>query len=582
MFELNFLVIFATSLSVTLGSIPIIKRLATVYNLFDFPDHEKFTGKEMRRVHTKPIPRLGGLAIVFGFFLSILLWVSSEPFKSIYIGSFALFVTGMIDDIRTLTAKSRFLIQLTIALFTVISGDLVLSNIWFTSNFSIHLPQYVDVLFSVFIIVGATNAVNLVDGLDGLAGGLVLIGIVFISMLHFLSTGDMELVVILSVPLAGSILGFLRYNTFPASIFMGDGGSNWLGFLIGALMLVVAKGLMVSGSQLGLNLAANGLVVPFLSILCSLSVPIVDTACVIIYRFRRGFKPWIPDKSHFHHSLLRIGLTHAQSVGAIYFLALLVGIAGIIPVAYPFYGFNFFPLLGIGFLFLIIATSMRATEVRWIYAVRRFLVDSLQESRSRTRDFLRAFLGFVSRYIIYGILAGAPLLSGVTPQTVGFAAIVGLFLLTLGLFSRDTEGFFQGFVIAVASSVLLTAINTNTLFIEVMGVRYSLQSAYNIAFIALFFTTVAFTLVSFNKNYLILTPTDFLMTAIPLIYLFIPEPFRSDYRLNIISLRSLVLFIAIRALSKGQKGNLRRIRTVLLFGLLYVVLTSLYGLRIVY
>lgn len=586
MLELDLFVIFVTSLALTFAIIPLIVRFSDAYGLYDYPDFlpTRNSNQEVppRRVHTKPIPRLGGLGIVTGFFLGMLIWVSPLPLRSIFFVSLLMFTVGVVDDLKPLSAKIRLTMQCICAGLVVWYGGLNIESFRVTDTIQFPLAPWAGGLLSVFIIVGAINAINLSDGLDGLAGGVVLIGIVLLSMLHFLATHDIELILCFSVPLIGSLLGFLRYNTHPATIFMGDGGSNWLGFMIGSLIVLVLNGATMSNNMTVLELHKGENSVPFISAIMCLAVPIVDTAVVMLRRMASGKQIMAPDRGHFHHTLLKIGLSHPQSVASIYFLALVAGTLGLMPIAYPSYEFSWVPYFSAFALMLLIPLSLRinSTLNARILSIRdQFFVQ--RQSSPLVKKLIRG-LDTLNRYLIYSILAVAPLLAGIPHWGIGYSALAALALMLVSIFASDRQNFFQSFVISISASILLTAINFNTLSIEFMGHRYYIQFFYNAAFISLLFTTLLYSFLTARSRSLVITPTDFLMVGLPLMFLFIPEPYQSEFRFNIISLRSLVLFISIRALTRSHKGSIRRVRMVCMLGLLYVVLTALCGFKITY
>ena len=184
------------------------------------------------------IPNLGGTAILVGFFLAILLGKSHSGITSVYLCSLLMFITGFLDDLKNISPKIRLGVQIATAGLTVWMNSLTIPSLYLTPAFSIALPEWFGFCLSVFIIIGAINSVNMVDGLDGLAGGLVLISTLLLSLLYVIKTNDYGLLLVFSIPMAGAILGFLKYNTYPASIFMGDSGSNWLGFMLGVLLKI--------------------------------------------------------------------------------------------------------------------------------------------------------------------------------------------------------------------------------------------------------------------------------------------------------------------------------------------------------
>lgn len=578
--------VFVTSLVLTFSIIPLVLRFAHARQLYDHPDLtvDLVTGGPIisRRIHTRPMPRLGGIGMVIGFFVSALLWTYSTPLMPIYFASLLTFGIGVLDDFRSLSAKLRLVIQVLIATFVVIQMHLPILQLSFTPSIVWQIPDYLGYALSIFVIVGAINAINLTDGLDGLAGGVVMIGIVLLSMLYFLTTGDLNLLLCLSLPLLGSLLGFLKYNTHPATIFMGDGGSNWLGLMVGILLVFVLSGASLVGVGSDFQVKLSTVEVPFLSAILCIALPVLDTAFVMVRRMMAGKNPMAADKTHFHHTLLFIGLSHSQSVTAIYFLSLVVGAIGLMPVAYPGYKLSWVSFVAIGFWVLILSLSLKIDE----NAAERilFFKRKLSLNQSFKPIYLRVvtYLEVFNRYLIYAILSVVPLLSGIPDTGLGYAAAVGFILLLIASLAPENESFFQSFVISVASAILLTAINFNTLNISFLGKIYNIQYLYNAIFMLLLVTTILYIILTLRRRHFLVTPTDFLMVALPFCLLFVPEPYQTNFKLNIISLRSLIFFVAIRVLTRRYHGAFRRVKFMCALGLLYVFLVSVCGLRLVY
>lgn len=300
MIYLALFICFITSVLIT----PLVKKFAIRVGATDQPDH--------RKVHKRIMPRMGGLAIYISFLAGILLLrPADEHTIPIMIGSLIIIVTGVLDDLFALSAKIKLLGQLAAALIVVMSG--------ITIDF-INLPfggvldfGVLSIPLAILWIVGITNAVNLIDGLDGLAAGVSSIGLITISFMAFLK-GDL-FVMSLGLVLLGSTLGFLVYNFYPAKLFMGDTGSLFLGFMISVLSLLGFK-----------NVTFFSLVIPIII----LGVPISDTLFAIVRRVVNKQPISAPDKSHLHHCLMNNGFSHRQSVLMIYAIAALFGLAAII------------------------------------------------------------------------------------------------------------------------------------------------------------------------------------------------------------------------------------------------------------
>jgi UDP-GlcNAc:undecaprenyl-phosphate/decaprenyl-phosphate GlcNAc-1-phosphate transferase len=284
---------------------PAVKKLAFRIGATDKPDN--------RKVHEKVMPRLGGLAIYVSFISGVLLLgIQNEYILPIIIGSTLLFVVGMLDDIYTLSAKWKLIGQLVASFVIIYYGDLLVTFIHLPFGTILELGLF-SLPLTLFWIVGITNAVNLIDGLDGLAAGVSCIALITMSFMAALMGND--IVQSLALLLVSSVVGFLFYNFHPAKIFMGDSGSLYLGFMIAVLSLLGFK-----------NITFFSLVIPILI----LGVPISDTFFAIVRRLVQRKPLSAPDKSHLHHCLLRVGFSHRQVVLIIYAIAAAFSVTAII------------------------------------------------------------------------------------------------------------------------------------------------------------------------------------------------------------------------------------------------------------
>lgn len=293
------MVIFASlilSMYITIVLIPIFSRIAHKYNALDVPDE--------RKIHSIPKPRVGGIAMALGVFPPIFLWVPSTPFfKSLLIGTGIIVTFGIIDDFKGLNFKTKFLAQFVASLIVVLYGGVQIKYFGTLLPAGFFLPEWFSTALSVIVIIGVTNAINLSDGLDGLAGGVTLLSFICLGYLAFCF--ENTTIFLFSVSVIGAIFGFLRYNSYPAVLFMGDTGSQLLGFLAITLSLSLTQ--------------SNTPLSPLLPLLI-LGFPILDTLSVMMSRIVAGESPFKADKRHFHHRLIDIGLYHSEAVLTIYFL----------------------------------------------------------------------------------------------------------------------------------------------------------------------------------------------------------------------------------------------------------------------
>ena len=298
------------ALIVALVATPVVKSLAFKMGAMDVP-------KDNRRMHDHPIPRMGGLAIFLGFLLSVLLFAEITPqLRGMLLGSVIIVVLGIFDDIYSLPAMFKFVVQIVAALVAVFSGNVIqtLSN---PNIFSSDLYWDLGVLsipVSVIRIVAITNAVNLIDGLDGLACGVSTISSMTLLVIS-LVVSDAPAAILMAA-LAGSCIGFLPYNLNPAKIFMGDTGSTFLGYV---LAVVSIQGLFKFYTIISFA-------VPFLM----LGLPIFDTCFAFIRRIAHGQSPMHADRSHVHHRLIDMGFSQKQAVAVLYIISAILGLSAVV------------------------------------------------------------------------------------------------------------------------------------------------------------------------------------------------------------------------------------------------------------
>ncbi|MEZ5500727.1 MAG: MraY family glycosyltransferase [Steroidobacteraceae bacterium] len=276
----------------TLASVPLLTLLALRAGLVDLPGP--------RKAHHVPVPRIGGIAIVFSVIVTTLLLTEESHFLLAYLaGSSILLIFGLWDDLRGANYLVKLVGQLLAATVVMTGGGLLIGSVTHIERMT--LPGLIAYPLTMIFIVGATNAMNMSDGLDGLAGGLGLVIVSAIGLLGFFA--DTPFVVLASCALLGALAGFLRFNTHPAKIFMGDCGSQFLGFSVAVFSIVATQSPSPFSAALPLLI---------------LGWPIIDTIWVISLRLARGQSPFAADREHLHHRLIRAGLTQTQAVAAIY------------------------------------------------------------------------------------------------------------------------------------------------------------------------------------------------------------------------------------------------------------------------
>jgi len=284
-----FLLVMAVPASMLI--IPFAWRLAPRLGMMDKPDP--------RKVHSTPIPRIGGWGIVLGTLLPIVIAMKLDPLvQSFVIGGLTLFLYGMWDDAKQISHWAKFSGQLFAAGLVVFYGGLYVSNFPFFGA----VPPEIGKPFTVFALMGMINAINHSDGLDGLAGGESMLSLIAIAYLGYLASNSSS--VLIAFAAIGGILGFLRYNTHPAQVFMGDAGSQFLGFTLGFLAVYVTQ-------------VAHPALSPALPLLF-LGLPISDIIVVLFKRIRGKMNWFLATRNHVHHRLLDLGFDHYETVVIIY------------------------------------------------------------------------------------------------------------------------------------------------------------------------------------------------------------------------------------------------------------------------
>lgn len=305
---LSFLIAVAVALAIT----PLVMLLAKKTGAIDAPDP--------RKVHKKPIPRIGGIGIYTAFMVSFLTLVdfnqlpmeTADGIIGLLAGGTIVVLVGIIDDYTNLPAKVKLLGQIAAAC-AVVAFDVRIDFI--TDPFGDYLYlEYFAIPVTIFWLVGLTNTVNLIDGLDGLAAGVATLASVTIMLVAL--QDELALVAVFTSALAGAATGFLFFNFNPARIFMGDTGSMFLGFMLAGISIIGAVK----------SAATIALIVPVLA----LGVPILDTSFAIIRRYRGGVPIFKPDKGHLHHRLLDLGFSQRQAVLLMYVISAILGLSALV------------------------------------------------------------------------------------------------------------------------------------------------------------------------------------------------------------------------------------------------------------
>ena len=312
---MNYLMVFLTSLILALIFTPIAIFLAPKIGAVDVP-------KDERRMHDKPMPRFGGLAIFVGTMVSIAIFIIPENpnLVGILVGGVLIYFLGLIDDIKGLPAKVKFLGQIAIACIVYALGIRIhFITAFFSPDYEVtFFPEAIAFVLTILWIVGITNTINLIDGLDGLAGGVALIASLSIAYSAYIVSTPLGISIptLAMLALAGSVLGFLPYNFNPAKIFMGDSGSLFLGFMLAVLAIEGAT--------------KSATVVATIAPVLVLGVPIFDTAFAILRRLINKKPIMEADKGHLHHRIMAAGFGQKRAVLMLYGISGAMGVAAVL------------------------------------------------------------------------------------------------------------------------------------------------------------------------------------------------------------------------------------------------------------
>lgn len=511
--------------------IPPIMKWADKIGAIDLPD--------ARKVHSEAIPRVGGIAMVLGSVIAIVLLAElSQQVIAILLGFVVIWGFGLWDDRCELNYKTKFLGQLLAVVVVVTWGDVVVRTFPFIDG---HLPDYIAIPFTIFALVGITNAINLSDGLDGLAGGTSLITISMVALLAYDAGGSD--VVLIAMAVAGSILGFLRHNTHPARLFMGDTGSQFLGFSLGVLVIVLSQ-------------SVNSAMSPLIPLML-LGLPILDTFAVMGQRLYEKRSPFSPDKNHIHHKLLAIGLDQYEAVFIIYLLQ-----SSFVALAY-FMLYESDVLLSLIYLVisaLVLGVFQLATVSSWQLNRQQLYNDSRLKQLIK---YLRK-TGLLVAVPTYALITLVPVLLILpivfTQQVTSDMAILALILLLVllaSIVSRSTHTMLLEkavvYVVAVISVYHLTYISESS----------SVLSAMNWLYLLLFVSFVLRVRFSHEKTFQV-TPLDYLVIILIILVPHLPEMHIENEFIGEMAIKLVVLFYACEAVMglSASKWNLMRIGAI--------------------
>ncbi|MCB9396420.1 MAG: undecaprenyl/decaprenyl-phosphate alpha-N-acetylglucosaminyl 1-phosphate transferase [Acidobacteria bacterium] len=534
---------FAIALAVAMLMIPPIKKLAMSWGVVDVPNE--------RKVHLVQTPRMGGLAIVLAFMVVWVLFLRQESrFLGIVAGMLIVALVGFLDDAFHLSARWKFLGQFLAAGVAIYFADLRIDFLGGVIGSQYELG-FLSVPLTLIWIVGITNAINLSDGLDGLAGGISFIALASFGMLAY-QRGDLPLVLI-CMALLGATLGFLRYNTHPADIFMGDTGSLFLGFSLGTLSLV--------GNFKSLTTLT--LITPILVLL----IPIADTTWAIIRRLWEGRSPFSADKKHLHHRLLALGMDHTQSVSVIYALSAALSVTAVLLAESSHFKFVLIPLL-------VLFLAMVALQIFGALNFFRWAEHWSERLDGWVSSHLQSHIAYWSMRVIlipvlfYFILFAIALPSA-SLQIFGASAFV-LILIGIQFVSKspNSEGFLVFSLFFLASLVLFNAQ-------MVVTQAAWLAPIERIFFYLLLVSILAHVVFQKKRDLILTTPLEIMILVLLVGVTFMPLEWRDSMQISFLLFRSIVLFMALKILLLATEKLKRPVVSALASSLMILAVSLL-------
>ncbi len=542
-----FLSTLLLSVFITIALIPLLTRVAVRANGVDMPGP--------RKVHTHPIPRCGGMAMAIGAVGPVFFWVQGSPaFSAFLIGGAVVAAAGLLDDFHGLGYQFKLIAQVVAAKFLVLYGGVVIRNLGNLLPDGMLLPEWLGIMLTVFFVVGITNAINLSDGLDGLAGGTSLL--TFLCISYFAQMSGNVTVAIISLAIAGALLGFLRFNTHPASLFMGDTGSMLLGFSAAALTIMLTQG--------------NTPLSPLLPLVL-LGFPILDTLAVAAQRISEGHSPFLPDKKHFHHRLLKLGFYPTEAVFSIYVIQCLL-----ILFAW-FFRFHSEWLVLLGYVIFCAAVVILFTAAdRRGWKLRRFdLIDRVIKGKLRALRRNRLAIRISFQVLLYGVPVFV-ILRAIFPKSVPgylsiFSACLAALLVFVSKFKKEWLG--RIFMPCLYIYIPLFVYYADLDWAGWLTADVARMQNYSYIVLAIFaLATVRFTR---RQGGFRITPTDFIIAVLAFAILALPREILPEEEMKHVIPKILTLLFAYEVLVGELRGEFRFVAWTTISALAVVAIRGL-------
>jgi len=521
-FDITLLAVIV-AMSVSMALIPLMIRLAPALGMMDKPDP--------RKVHTVPIPRVGGIGIVIGALIPMVIWLPWNNLTISYLmGSVVLLVFGIWDDVRELGHYVKFIGQFIAVLAVVFHGDLYVTHLPFMGMDPI--DEITGRFVAVIGMIGIINAINHSDGLDGLAGGESLLSLG--AIVYLASQADDSITSLIALATVGGVFGFLRFNSHPARVFMGDGGSQFLGFTLAFLALYLTQ-----SSNPALNPALPALL---------LGLPVVDILSVLAQRAYGRMNLFMASKNHIHHRLLELGFHHYESVMVIYSVqALLVVSAVLMPYESDALIVGFYLLVcSLVFVYLAVAEA----------GVLQLHCGKNKTAPSRLAEFMRPdgpLMAFDNRLIqgaLSVLLLATPLFIEDVPGDLSVAAG----LLSVLLLARLVFGYKVWFLFLRLILFVTVAFCAYLAEFHLLGTWTGIANARLVFYIVLAAGVVL--AVRFSQDeFFQVTPLDYLVLIVVLVLALMSETGYADVSATKMGLQLIVLFYSVEVVIRRMRSR---------------------------
>ena len=517
---------FMLAMVVTMAWLPVLVRLAHKWLIVDQPSE--------RKVHTMPIPRVGGLAMACGVLVAALLTIDLQiADRWFLVAAGVLIAFGALDDRFDLDYRVKLIGQLLAVNIVVVLGNVQIHTL--TLDDRIALPGWISMPLTVFFLVGVTNAINLADGLDGLAGGTTFLCLCAVALLS--SIGGSGASTALALAFAGAVLGFLRFNTHPASVFMGDAGSQLLGFSIGVL-------------SVGATQNATSQVSAALPVLL-LALPILDTLSVMVQRIGEGRSPFSADKNHIHHKLLAMGFDHHEAVMVIYAVQ---GLLFVLAYVLRFESDVLIITVVSGFFVVSIALLQAAARTGWRLrpndrSIRDAPVPRFVDAMHRPKFLPR--LSYIALAVALAIYASA-----IVVEMTGLNSDIRLLTIALLALSAALLALMRVKPLSVVEKGVLYVAATVLVYLDAVVLRGDRPLASLCwAAVAVAAVATAIRLRLYNDRRFQLTPLDLIVLFMALVVPSLPGTLGLPHGGALAIAKLVILFYAIEMLVSRSEGN---------------------------